>query len=70
MPLTEITEEETGKVYVVRSNCLACEGTWAARESEHAFLFNTKSGVLHIQGNQEFTACGRDATGENWLWQL
>lgn len=66
-----VTFTETGVTRIVLDFCRNCERTWEGRDDdEHeSFAVVSPLGVAHIGADYGETACGIDATGEDWWWQ-
>lgn len=68
MSLGTVWFEETGEERVVRSLCKACR--WVPIEPLVRLV--SPQGVAHEQAphGDPRTACGKDATGDDWWWRL
>jgi len=66
-----INDEETGKEYMVVGYCYNCMRPIRGKIVAHAWVYNKRSGLLHIpiNSNEGYTECGKAATGKTWLWQ-
>lgn len=61
--------EETGEQREVVGFCKRCARTYLyLREDQWGIV--SPSGVAHIGEDYGMTACGIDATGERWWWEL
>ena len=55
----------------VKSICLTCDFSLKWARQPQPWVFNAKSRIMHFTGYDEGkTMCGKDATGESWLWQM
>lgn len=61
--------EETGEEREIKSLCRACAKTDEARFAPPSQGVVSPTGVEHIGLNGN-TACGKDATGDEWWWPL
>ena len=76
-PVIIYWEGEPGRTRIVRSICAPCQ-KFMVREFGMRLRIEepgivSPRGVMHAQGeypNEDRTACGKDATGEDWWWRL
>jgi hypothetical protein len=63
-------DEEPEKKRIVTRYCKSCQ-RGDTRDLNHIHFVDIVSpqGIGHKFGPNEFTACGKDATGEEWWWR-
>lgn len=67
-PWTAHWDEEPSRYRIVLGRCKRCEATMAERGTHDPFLVISPKGKAHIGDDYGMTACGLDATGDEWWW--
>jgi hypothetical protein len=67
--LDRISDEETGVERMVTGLCKLCAKSWPHPNHTH-YAVVSPTGVAHVGADYGMTACGKDATGEDWWWEL
>ena len=67
--LISVRDEYNDVVYAVKDRCVACGKTQVYYSEKYLWIFNIRSGLLHIPhyDYNDKTACGKDCTGKTWL---